>query len=118
MIAPPEDVRAASKDYMDESDWLGEFLAACCTSTPEYPGASVSVFAKHLWSRYQAWCTESGTEQYNRSVLGRALSKAGFPRSKSGIVSRLGIRLLTENDQPDTSTESEPDISDPERFSH
>lgn len=71
-------MEAATQDYRDEMDLLGQFLADCCKTGPDY-----SVGATDLYNRYQEWSHEQGIRQpWTQTGFGRALSDRGLNRRR------------------------------------
>lgn len=94
-LRPPERVRAATRAYRAESDWMQEFLDACCSTQPEREGGPApKAFAKALYAAYKAFAEESGLEVRTQTAFGRGLSAKGFRKEKSGTVSWEGVRLV------------------------
>lgn len=98
-LAPPAAVQAATAEYRDESDVLGQFLAERTTAEAEYRGASVRAPASALYKAYQAWCLAGGIRPDTQTAFGRALGLRGFAPLKvgGGTVWRLGLRLRSDD---------------------
>lgn len=109
-LDPPPEVLAATTDYRASSDWLGEFLAACCATTPERPGGPVWAAAKEVFTAYRAWAEDAGYDAKTQTALGKALSAKGFRRVKSGTYRWEGVRLASGG----TPTADPPDDGGPE----
>ena len=89
LAAPPEIV-AATSDYRAESDWLGNFLHACCEITgkggDELSGAG-------LWWVYEKWCEREAQEPRTRKAFGAKMAqRRGIRKKRSGTVSYVGLR--------------------------
>jgi putative DNA primase/helicase len=70
-LNPPATVEAASADYLDGEDLLGEFLADCTTRTP---GASESIAA--IYQRFTMWSQQRGLHSpWSQHALTRALGE-------------------------------------------
>lgn len=97
-LAPPAAVQAATAEYRDESDVLGQFLADRTTTEPEYAGATLRAPAGALYKAYQAWCLAGGLRPETQTAFGRALGLRGFVAQKGGggVAWRLGLRLRTD----------------------
>ena len=54
-LRPPAAVTLATQEYRQDSDPLGEFLAACCEIDPRH-----SEMLASLWGRYQQWAADQG----------------------------------------------------------
>lgn len=94
-LDPPESVRAATQEFRDECNLVEQFLLERCTTAPEYPGKAVKENATALYKAYVAWCEERGTKPETLTAFGLQLGEK-YPAKKSGIVWRLGIRLLSD----------------------
>lgn len=94
-LDPPESVRAATQEFRDECDVVRQFLAERCTTEPEYKGKAVKENATALYKAYVAWCEERGTRAETLTAFGLQLGEK-YPAKKSGVVWRMGIRLLTD----------------------
>ena len=97
----PEAVRNATENYRAENDWLKNFLSERCEL-----GENFKVSAKDLYDGYKKYCEETGEEIKSNQAFGRALSNAGFERSRtSSCRSWKGLQIL------DVSTYILPDYS-------
>jgi P4 family phage/plasmid primase-like protien len=90
-LAPPESARAATKDYLDAEDLLGQWLEERCILSPQVGWTA-------LKSLYDGWCTWAqgrGVHVGTATGLGKRLDERGFERrkTKSGA-GFLGIALL------------------------
>lgn len=106
----PDSVRAAGEKYRSDMDRVGQFVADCCETGPEFnEPVSVGV-AGGLYPAYAGWCKEFGYHALGKQKLlrelvrhikgwnGELISKLE-PREEGGRrkVSRVpGIRLLHE----------------------
>ncbi|MBL8828896.1 MAG: hypothetical protein JNM18_18090 [Planctomycetaceae bacterium] len=85
----PAAVLAATKDYRDEQDTLGQFIAErCVTST------TATVRATELYHAYTNWCSTTGEQPQKQRAFGTAMTERGFERQKIGTVSYSGIQLV------------------------
>lgn len=94
-LDPPESVRLATQEFRDECNLVEQFLRERCTTAPEYEGKAVKENATALYKAYAGWCEERGTKPETLTAFGLQLGEK-YPAKKSGIVWRLGIRLLTD----------------------
>lgn len=91
-LAPPEEVTAATAQYRQEMDVLGDFLEERCIldereATP----------AAKLYDEYQNWCERAGEKSAGTRGFGLALGERGFARKKSnGNIWWHGLRLASE----------------------
>ena len=93
-LDPPEAVRAATKEYRDDSDPLGNFLR---TATQRREGAWVP--SKNLYACYEGWCAVSGLAHVmSQQLFGRLLTGRGIERVKQGTVFYRGIEIMPDLD--------------------
>ncbi|HUO59527.1 MAG TPA: phage/plasmid primase, P4 family [Candidatus Acidoferrales bacterium] len=94
-LNPPECVREASAEYLDEEDKAGRWLADCCVAAPDR-----RVSAGALYVSFREWCEEAG-ESFTPSQkwLARELKKRGFTPHNDGRARQwigLGLRQIGE----------------------
>lgn len=87
----PESIRAATGEYRDDSDPMGEFLR---TSVVEAEGMRVS--AGRLYDAYLAWCSGSMVSPLNQHKFGRKMGDRGHRRVKIGTWFYEAIDLTAE----------------------
>jgi len=96
----PESVKAATKDYRDESDTLGDFIEEHLLLEQ---GATVTLANVH--TKYVEWAEGAGHRRLlARNSLARELNEreVGQPgRDASNRAVRNGMRLRTLNDDPE-----------------
>ena len=97
-LNPPEAVRLATSQYLDDQDLVGNFLADRTTSEPSYPGATVRENATTLYQSFVKWCEGQGRKPDTQTAFGSELDTRGFARDKKGVVWRLGLRLLSDDE--------------------
>jgi putative DNA primase/helicase len=73
-LNPPECVLEARREYREQEDVLGAFLADCCDI-----GEALRVDTSELFDRYVKWADEQGDKKpMNNRLFGRKLSSRGF----------------------------------------
>lgn len=73
-LNPPASVEAASADYLDGEDLLGEFIADCTTSAP---GTGERIAA--IYQRFAMWSQQRGLHSpWSQHALTRALGERGL----------------------------------------
>ncbi len=94
----PEEVRAATDTYREESDPVGAFIAAFCevTRNPED-----TVDPKSLYSAYKAFCDKENHNVWSAAAFNRQMphkaNKLGFVKAKSGGLSIYrGLKLVID----------------------
>jgi len=100
-LAPPEKARNAVEEYRAAQDPVGEFLAAKCEITGDYPSPSTGrpyeVTAKAMRDAYKAWCEEEGLDPIKGNVFGaRLLTKGITKRKTNGCTVYVGVHLNWE----------------------
>lgn len=90
-------VEQATREYEQECDPIGPFLAQCCQQNPEF-----QVAKSQLWKSYQAWSAEPVSQKaFAAKMKGRGFgeSRTGSTRSWTG----LRLRSSDKSDSSDTS---------------
>ena len=90
-MTPPQAVQEATREYREEMDIVGDFLAECCIVDP---GASVA--ARDIYGAYTTWATDNGEKRpLSQRAFGMSLTERGFERKAgTGNISMWwGIRL-------------------------
>jgi len=88
-LAVPDRVAAASRDYLDGEDTLGQFLA---DETVESPGAWVQ--NSDLLLRFKQWCDAQGLQPWTSHTLTKAMKERSFQDCRrGGQRGFLGFRL-------------------------
>lgn len=95
-IAPPDEVRGAVEEYRAESDWLGDFLDARCTTAanPDRPSDPVRILAGALYRAYVSWCESAAVTPASQTAFGRAMGDRHPKKAIGGYPWYLGVRLL------------------------
>lgn len=85
----PDVVTEATRAYRTESDVLGEFIAEQCDVD-----AKASVASSDLFSRYAAWCGDTGERSVSKKALGLRMQDRGFkPKTIKNVRSWIGLSL-------------------------
>lgn len=89
-LRPPQKVKDATKQYREEEDTLGSFLAECCEVDP-----NATVAYSKLFETYTSWCEKNGEQPEKTKFFGSMLSNRGFlpDRTHAEGRIRLGLRL-------------------------
>ena len=89
-LNPPPAVRAATDEYRQEEDSIGQFLAECCELQP---GAQVK--AADLYSAFDRWARENGLDAMSNTAFGKGLACRKLVKSRhvAGLVYHgVGLR--------------------------
>jgi len=91
----PEAVTSATRDYREEEDVLGEWLAECCYLDP-----MASTLKAELKGNYTAWCQENKHDELKRGTFKGSLEERGITSYRGNYSKHYwkGIRLLTNDD--------------------
>jgi len=91
----PEAVTNATRDYREEEDVLGEWLAECCHLDP-----IASILKADLKGNYAAWCQENKHDEVKRGTFKGSLEERGITSYRGNYSKHYwkGIRLLTDDD--------------------
>jgi putative DNA primase/helicase len=96
-LDPPEEVKAATADYRQESDIVGGFVRAALKVTKV---SSDLVEAGELFRAYEVYCRRQGITPLAASTFHRRMPKAahqfGFEKLKTSISVYAGIQVLDE----------------------
>jgi putative DNA primase/helicase len=83
----PAVVKAATDDYRNEMDIVGQFLDECCLSDP-------------IVTAFKTWCQQSGEQELTQTAFGLRLKERGYqPEKTSGKRWWVGLGLLPETDE-------------------
>jgi putative DNA primase/helicase len=95
-LVEPEAVLAATREYREESDVLGEFMAGYVIF-----GADERCAREELRKRYEGWCEEIGYRPVGAKKLGQRLREKGCEPANIRVAGRFkngwkGCRMRTE----------------------
>ncbi|MFD1330721.1 phage/plasmid primase, P4 family [Methylopila musalis] len=77
-LEAPDAIRAATEEYRQDSDPLGQFIAQCVVKSP-----GMSVLAREMYDAYARWCRESAVNSLKETSFARRMSDRGFSRRKT-----------------------------------
>jgi putative DNA primase/helicase len=100
-LREPDAVLAATTEYREESDPLGNFLADCCIGTGD---ASDNILSADLTRAFNFWLVSAGGEMWKGTTIQRQLAKKakgwrhpktgnGMTKAKSSLSQYEGIRF-------------------------
>jgi putative DNA primase/helicase len=92
-LGEPDEVKAATGQYREDMDILGDFIAVRCVVHP-----NVSAGATPLYNAYKGWCEENGENAVPQRRFGLQLGERGFEKDKVGTVVWRGIGLRHDGD--------------------
>ena len=91
-LTPPQEVKAAVKEYKEEMDELGDFLSTRCVLHPE-----AKAFAGELYNSYKSFCEAHSQKPISLLSFGRRLTARGLEKGKQeGNIRYLGIGIRTD----------------------
>jgi putative DNA primase/helicase len=93
-LEPPPEVINATKEYQEESDVIGRFIAEKCVKLTR-----AEVRATALWSAYKDWCEQHGETWVKQTAFGRKLTEDGFGKRESHGLIYTGIGLRSEDQE-------------------
>jgi putative DNA primase/helicase len=88
-LPPAEAVAEATREFREESDPLGQFLAACVRPKP---GARIQASVLH--KVFVAWGKVNGVNEWSQAGLGRAMRERGFVSKQSNFIMWLDVELI------------------------
>ncbi len=88
-LAEPPEVSAATADYRDSMDVLGQFLDECCVFA-----TAATVKASDVRKRYSDWCLASGEHPINGRRFGDYLTERGVTRRRANGIWYDGLELV------------------------
>jgi putative DNA primase/helicase len=89
-LKPPESVQAATRQYQQDEDIIGQFIIERCIT-----GTGKQVKGGDLYEAYKTWCDERGLEA-NKSTFGKEIKKR-FDSYTKRYVFYTGLDLNNEN---------------------
>ena len=89
-LRAPETVRAAAAAYMEDQDFIGQWLAECCERGMDHRGASGDLIRS-----YKSWAESGSQPSLSQRALVEALLARGFTLSRTRTARYIdGLRLL------------------------
>lgn len=90
-LLEPLEVKAATADYRNEMDVVGQFLSECCQLAPEGSETAAALLAS-----YEAWAKANGEQRLSQRALGSSLPGHGLKRDRGagGATCYKGVRLI------------------------
>ena len=102
-LAPPESARAATKDYLDAEDLLGQWLEERCIVSPKVGWTAL----KGLYDNWRTWAEPRGLHPGASQTLGKRLDERGFTRHRTNQGPGFyGIELRPLSDGSDDCDDS------------
>jgi putative DNA primase/helicase len=89
-LQPPDVVRVATDDYLEQEDSVGAWLAECCDIQPNAWCPSSA-----LWDSWERWANARGEFVGSQKRLAERLIGRGFIGAKDSSGTRRGFRGLT-----------------------
>jgi putative DNA primase/helicase len=94
-LSEPSEVTAATKEYRDGEDILGEFITENCVIGDPY-----RIKASELYEKYRDHSEESGESPVTLRKFGLAMTERGYKRLPSAGTWYLGIDLRQDKKKP------------------
>jgi putative DNA primase/helicase len=93
-LKAPGAVLAATKEYRDEMNIIGDFIDDMCVLNEIATGT-----AKELYESYEKWCDAEGEKTISKKLFGMKLSERGFDnyRASRGVRTWIGIGIDPES---------------------
>jgi P4 family phage/plasmid primase-like protien len=102
-LTPPDSARAATKDYLDAEDLLGQWLEERCVISPRVGWTAL----KDLYDNWRSWAEPRGTHPGASQTLGKRLDERGFQRHRTNRGPGFyGIELRSASDGSDDCDDS------------
>jgi len=74
-LCPPAAIDAASEEYMDDEDELGQFVSECLERDPGGEAKSSAVY-----SVFKEWTEAQGMRSWSQKALSQAMTERGFTK--------------------------------------
>jgi putative DNA primase/helicase len=88
-LQTPVEVMAATREYRDEQDVIGQFIAECCqVGSKDYRGK-----ASDLYAAFQIWAADNDGTRWTQRKFGIRLGERGFQRYTNDGVRYEGVAL-------------------------
>lgn len=87
----PDDVRAQSEAYRDDSDPLASFLRLCTEADPD-----ARVQSSHLYALFIAWAKAAGEAEWKQKGFSQAMKARGFDNKASNGMQWLGLKAIKQ----------------------
>lgn len=97
-LQPPDIVRLATDEYLEQEDSVGAWLAECCLTAPNAWSASAD-----LWRSWEQWANQRGEFVGSQKRLAEWLVARGFVPAKDRSGARRGFRGLNLREDSDGS---------------
>src|SRR5271166_196551 len=95
-LQTPESVKAATQEYEESEDTVGQFIAECCIRVN---GDAFKLPSSVVWQRYSQWCRDNGLEAKSNIIFGRELKnyqvKVGRSNGKNYV---YGLQIEDSTD--------------------
>jgi putative DNA primase/helicase len=87
-LGEPECVRAATADYIDSQDVIGNFIGESCVT-----GSWARVRATALYELFDRWCNANGETAISQRRFGQSITERGYQKRTNNGVWYLGIAI-------------------------
>lgn len=90
-LVEPEEVRAATAQYREDSDPLARFLKLCTEADD-----TARIQSSRLHAVYAAWCKVAGEKEWTQKGFTKAMLDKGHKKKASDGMQWLGMRLVKD----------------------
>lgn len=94
-LASPPEIDAATGDYRDDMDPVGEFTRACVIADVDG-----EVQARDLFKAYADWCAVNSVKPFSEKGFSNIMVQKGFKRQLGRIRKYIGVRLAPDLPRP------------------
>lgn len=91
-LAPPQSVKDATNEYLEQQDVLGLWLDECCVIMPEVSGK-----AGDLYKSFKKWAESSGEYVLPQKRWAGAMESRGFVSRKSSSIVYPGVAVKVDS---------------------
>jgi putative DNA primase/helicase len=90
-LGVPLDVQEATKEYREDMDVLGRFIADRCEV--DKANYDIKCRSTDLYTNYKSWCHINGEHSCSHRKFSQSLREKGYKSSKESIIYWHGIRI-------------------------
>lgn len=87
-LVTPDKVEESTREYREEMDPIGAYLADCLEDSPGNYEECTAVY-----NGFVSWCTANNIRPWKQTMFGRAMNQKGIVREKTRIRRYLNVKL-------------------------